>query len=232
MRCAGRGPRIFSRAEKPDGIGGEAGGLGRAGDEDGRVLQIPARRASHRRRDRELPENLSNSMRRPSKPSEAQSSTVCCQRLRAWNSALVSGRAPGQPATSKQLRHELGPGERSLRAACEIHEAALGLRHARDPVGRQRLAGVLAKELRERPARALQILRRSARMKAVSASDSSGEPANWPVERSQSSSCSSIGLLSQWSSRPALRARAILLSGTPSENSRDLQDWMQADLGA
>ena len=60
-------------------------------------------------------------------------------------------------------------------------------------------------------------------MKAVRASDSSGDAAIWPVERSQSSSCSAIGSVSQRSSRPAPRASAIWPSGTPSENSKRLE---------
>src|SRR5208337_665677 len=40
MRRAGRGPRLFARAQKPDGIGGQARGLRRARNQDWRVLRL------------------------------------------------------------------------------------------------------------------------------------------------------------------------------------------------
>jgi hypothetical protein len=38
MRHAARGPVVFIRSEKPDGIGGKASRLGGTGDLDGRVV--------------------------------------------------------------------------------------------------------------------------------------------------------------------------------------------------
>jgi hypothetical protein len=40
MGCTPRRPSIFSRAEKPDSIGGEAGRLGGAGNLDKRVVGL------------------------------------------------------------------------------------------------------------------------------------------------------------------------------------------------
>ena len=53
--------------------------------------------------------------------------------------------------------------------------------------------------------------------------DSSGEAAAWPVEKSQSSSCSSMGPASQRSSKRALRASATWPRETPSENSKSAE---------
>ena len=40
MGCAAGRPRIFACAKKPDGVGGEASGLGLAGDLDGRIARL------------------------------------------------------------------------------------------------------------------------------------------------------------------------------------------------
>ena len=83
MRSAGRGPRIFVGAEEPDGVCGEARRLGGAGDENGRVLGLRREESFVHGAVEDNEEIAPRNTPRPSKPSDAQSSTVCCQRRRS-----------------------------------------------------------------------------------------------------------------------------------------------------
>jgi hypothetical protein len=76
MRRAARGPGVLIGSQEPDGVGGEAGRLGGTGDLDGRVARLGSEKSLVQCAVPVARENPSNSMRRPSKPSEPQLSTA------------------------------------------------------------------------------------------------------------------------------------------------------------
>ena len=63
---------------------------------------------------------------------EAQESTACCQRRLAWNSALASGRKPGQPMTSRSCGTSSAHSSGDLARWVVVSQAALGLGEAAD----------------------------------------------------------------------------------------------------
>ena len=142
----------------------------------------------------------------------------------AWNSVLDSAFGPGQPTlssrrgtSSAQSIGLVAADGRRMNSARRLWASAIRLTHgvscAAEPV-----------RWRTKPSRlhsgCSRPRWRSARIRAWRAKASSALAQAWPVENSQSSSCSASGLVSQRSRSSALRACATLLSGTPSENSK------------
>ena len=156
MRDAARRPGVFVDAEEPDGVSVEARGLGGSGDQNGRVPRL----GREERFVDGLVERGKEFFPINAASVEAQRSAVIHSLLPAVEGLKFGAceRARSGPAGKlKQLGRELGPRERSLRAARELLQPALGLRDARDPRGRQFGSRFLAKELRKQPARSLQI---------------------------------------------------------------------------
>ena len=136
MRGAGRGPGVFACAEEPDGVGGEARGLGGAGNQNRRVLRLGRKKRF-----------IHSAIERGKKIGPRHAAAIKAER-----SAVVDGLLPaaerlkfsarersraGPAGDLEQLRHKLGPGKRSLRLAREFLQPLSGLRHARGPLGGQ-----------------------------------------------------------------------------------------------
>ena len=213
MRRAVRWPRFLVGAEEPDGIGREARGLGGAGNQNRRVLRF----GREERFVQGAIESREEFFPLHAPAIETERRAVVEGLLPAAVSLEFRARKRTVPRANRQVRAAVAP-VRPRRA-----EIAGGVRI---PARRRwacvtrasHAAGNSTPGLWRRNSASVQrvrcrFLRRSARMKAVRASDSPGEAARWPVERSQSSSCSSIGSVSQCRSRPA------------PARERDLAEW-------
>src|SRR5579863_4438874 len=156
MRGAARRPRLLGDAEEPDGIGTEACGLRRPGNQNWSVERFGREESltDHAVQDGQkfIPFDgaaiesergaLVNGLLPPSVSLEFGA--------RKWATA-------GPACELQQLRHQLGRGERRLRTTRKFLKAALGPRNTRDPVGGQFDSGFLAEEFREHPACALKV---------------------------------------------------------------------------
>jgi hypothetical protein len=220
MRRAARGPGVLIGSQEPDGVGGEAGRLGGTGDLDGRVARLGSKEGLVQRA-AQLREKSFQPMRRPSKPSEPQLSTACCQRRTAWYSALESG-ARRQSEARPAAAEPAPPSRAGFAGGARNRPEGVGRRRdALDPGSRQQARRRTARrEGRQRPLRSFQAvaaqgahvrLQRRGLLRAGGGVAGGKQPVEFLLIKRPSS---------QRSSRCAARASATWLSGTPSENSK------------
>ena len=126
MRGATGRPRLFGGAEKPDGIGGEARGLRGAGNQNRRILGF-------RRKESFADGAIEKSKKflpldRPAIETERSAvvngllPAAVSLEFRAGERALA-----GPTGEFEELRSQLGPGQRGLRAAREFLQGGAGL---------------------------------------------------------------------------------------------------------